>query len=205
MAVFNEILVGRFGSLLTKAFQMVGVGNPAPQLESSVQPTLNIWNYPPEYAYLAEDYLFAGSGNVTGGVGKQGFISLANPANSGALVIVDQIIVAMPGGAGGVEFAYATTASPAAAGSVVTRQRDARSVRNSLCTLTSGTDVSTGWPTTSGIMQVWSPTTSFNYTVPIILQPQNALVVYCDSNAVQLFVAFTWHERVQLKSELTIK
>lgn len=206
MAVFNEVLVGRFGSLLAKAFQMVGVGNPAPQLESSLQPVVPIWALPLEYKYLAEEYAFWGGAASVGGVATKAYFSIANPANSGVLCIIDTIQLANDSN-DTFTFSYATTASAAA--NAASKQADARSVRGTTMNLRAGTDVATDWPARASILNNFRPPlTGFilqRANGLFVLQPQNALIIECETVTTVQRTFLGWTERTQLKSELTLR
>lgn len=92
MARYNEILVGRFNRSLTKIFGMKGEA-PAPQLASDIQVS-HLLSSGVENKYNEQWNIFC----VGAAISEVGGVSsvrarLSNPATSGAIAVVEQIIV----------------------------------------------------------------------------------------------------------------
>jgi hypothetical protein len=90
MAVFNEILVGRFNRALQKVFGIKG-GPPAPQLASEIAPTINMF-YGNESRYLEgwQKYgvqAFA----AAGGAGTRSSVRIDNPKGSNVCAVIEKV------------------------------------------------------------------------------------------------------------------
>jgi hypothetical protein len=89
MAVYNEILVGRFNRALQKMFGMKG-GPPAPQLASEVAMTLSMF-YGCENRYLEAWDRFGTNLSVAGVAGQQTGIRFRNPAGSNVIAVIEKM------------------------------------------------------------------------------------------------------------------
>lgn len=93
MALFNEILQGRWNAILHKLANMKDSA-PAPQLASEIQPTINLENDRLEYAFLGgEKWCAAGAQIAAGGAGFMSEAVLMNPVGSGCLAVLEAVIV----------------------------------------------------------------------------------------------------------------
>jgi len=91
MAIFNEILAGRYNRLMQKLFSMKG-NPPAPQLASELQMQLSMF-YGNENRFL-EDWNLYAMRFLVGLVAAQfGAVRLRNPASSGFVAVVTKIVV----------------------------------------------------------------------------------------------------------------
>lgn len=87
MALYNEILQGRFANLLTRIFAMVG-GGPAPQLAPEIQPGIDLNVSGSELDALAGTYWARASTTAVGTGVQFPHCGLLNPSGSGALCII---------------------------------------------------------------------------------------------------------------------
>lgn len=92
MAALNEILVGRFNGLLTRLLKITG-GAPAPQLTPEVQPILQLISDSADLAFLKEEFLMVFGATTSNVALKQSYVQVANPSNSGLLIIIEGITV----------------------------------------------------------------------------------------------------------------
>lgn len=95
MALYNEILAGRFNKFVTKLFSMKGAAA-APQLASEITIGLPLFNGI-ENRFLETWALFGVSVPQVATAAVNNNVQIRNPANSGAIVVVEAI--AMIGGA----------------------------------------------------------------------------------------------------------
>ena len=125
MALYNEILQGRFANLLTRVFAMVG-GGPAPQLAPEIQPGFDLGVHGDEMDALAGTY-WARCMVAAAGTGAQyPHVGLLNPAGSGAIAVIKRIDVTLIAALATVEFAIQRrpgTLAPAATGAANARNR----------------------------------------------------------------------------------
>jgi hypothetical protein len=90
MAVYNEILSGRFNRALQKVFGIKGPP-PVPQLAGEIQPSLPLF-FGAEGRYLEGWNRFAVNiAPAAGGAGTRSAVRLRNPVGSGILVVVEKI------------------------------------------------------------------------------------------------------------------
>lgn len=94
MALYNEILVGRFNELLTRMFGLKGQGSPAPQLAGEIAPSFDLGAPPIEARYIGGEQVWCGYGAApAGGAGKNAFASLNNPTGSNVIAVVERVAV----------------------------------------------------------------------------------------------------------------
>jgi hypothetical protein len=91
VALFNEILAGRFNGILTKSLGMKDSA-PAPSLSTDIQAMIALEVDRPEWHFLGGTRPF-GMNQVlaAGGVGNRSEIQCFNPAGSGMLVVVTRV------------------------------------------------------------------------------------------------------------------
>lgn len=89
MALYNEILSGRWNEGLVKLFGLKQ-GAPAPQLAGEIQPELELSSLPIEYAYLIGERPWSTQGSIAGVGGQRSGITLWNPAGSNTIVVVER-------------------------------------------------------------------------------------------------------------------
>jgi hypothetical protein len=91
MAVYNEILVGRFNRFCQKHFGLKG-GPPAPQLAGEIAMNMT-FNSGSENRYLEAWNLWAGRVSLAaGGAGNFGVVRFANPAGSNIVAVLQRIL-----------------------------------------------------------------------------------------------------------------
>jgi hypothetical protein len=92
MAIYNEILVGRFQNALKKHLSMKGP-SPAPALSSEIAAVLNFF-YGAENRYLEQWSRFGCNNSLAaGGAGNFGAVRLRNPATSNVVAVVEKCTV----------------------------------------------------------------------------------------------------------------
>lgn len=97
MAIYNEILVGRFNRSLQKLFGVKG-GPPVPQLAADIQPSHSLFSGA-ENRYLESWFRYAGRVVLgAGGAGNFSVVRIRNVANSNVIAVIEKILVI--GGAG---------------------------------------------------------------------------------------------------------
>lgn len=97
MAVYNEILAGRFNRALQKTFGMKG-GPPAPQLASEVAPTIShFWGI--EQRYPEGWGRFGASATPgAGGAGTRASVRIDNPKGSKIIAVIEKLMVVSSAG-----------------------------------------------------------------------------------------------------------
>lgn len=91
MAIFNEILVGRFNRALQKVTGIKG-GPSVPQLAGEIYPVLPIFSGVDSRA-LESWALFAAAVQVTGAVGATAAVRFRIPNTSNVLAVIQQVII----------------------------------------------------------------------------------------------------------------
>lgn len=93
MALYNEILVGRFNRALQKLLGLKG-GPPAPQLAGEIAPSLPLpWGR--EMRALESWFTFAFTAGIGAAAGQQSVARMRNPANSNVVAVFERICVAL--------------------------------------------------------------------------------------------------------------
>jgi len=91
MAIFNEILAGRFNRALQKIFA-IKVSPPVRQLGGEIMPVHQVASGVEHRAMEGWDR-FAASVNAPGAPGTNAGVQLRNPVGSGALVVIEKIVL----------------------------------------------------------------------------------------------------------------
>ena len=102
---FNQIGTGRFGQVLTRLFQMRGLGTPANAMSPEIMPVFEVNGAqdPSLYFLRGERLLSAGASIGAGGAGTFASMCLWNPANSGVLARVSALMFNFPVGTAAVQ------------------------------------------------------------------------------------------------------
>lgn len=203
MALVNEILVGRFNSILNKLLGMKE-GAPSPQVSSDIVPTIPLEVDRPEWRYLANERL-CWAGVVRAAVAAQNSsILLYNPSGSNVIAVVTNVQPAL--NAGQTVYAGHYDLNPVVAGwsQAGSGLRDSRFSRT--------TQITTCQTYTLAQVGVAVTTILWRYNMygqpcppipfPIILTPGTGLAVAASAVNNTLDCSFAWTERALEPSEL---
>jgi len=92
MALFNEILAGRYNRFLQKLLQLKG-RPPAPQLATEITPAFDVEDLPVELRILCGWNLWIAAFGQTVGLGLAANSQFKNPAGSGVVAVLESIFV----------------------------------------------------------------------------------------------------------------
>lgn len=195
--------VGRYNAILHKLLAMKE-GAPAPTLAPDILPVLVLESDRPEWAYLGGVAL-ASAGAERAGVALQvAHLQIFNPVGSGALVIVNELVLASDNSAviqwGVTPTAMATNET--VGGAADTRLLSPIAVRNVAAQIRSDSTVGLlGMSYTLGTIRV---ITNQGIVIPqdVVLAPGTGLLVSNRAIAALLQVTFIWRERAFEPSEV---
>lgn len=94
MAVFNEILAGRFNRGLNKLFSMKGPA-PSPQLASEIMPVLPLF-FGNEARFLEGWQRYSMNARFPATAAVSSFLRFRNPKNSLAIAVIEQVSFSFP-------------------------------------------------------------------------------------------------------------
>jgi len=94
MALFNEILVGRYNRFLQRLLSMKG-HPPAPQLASEIQPNFDVESVPAEIRFLLGWHLYQSTVSNGASVGNASGVQVRNPLTSGAVVVLTSLQISV--------------------------------------------------------------------------------------------------------------
>lgn len=200
--------VGRYADSLRRLLDLKGALVAVDELGPELVPALVLESDRPEWSYLRGEQLASGHATATAAVGLRSSVRLQNPASSGVLIVVEEIIVA----------AFSTTLdlvqlrlNCTTTGSVAAPDRRMRDQRFGDVTPTgqlftnntltfAGTGGS-GWGyferTHLGNGSSW-----YRWTRPLILAPgTHALAILGADNVMQIST-WHWRERALVQAEL---
>jgi len=207
MALYNEILAGRYNKFLTKLFSMKG-GAPSPQLASEISVSLNLFTGI-ENRFLETWGLFAANLPVGPTAGVVNNVMLRNPPGSGVIGVVEGII--MIGGAAASVRVDVQYGQPTVniGGTFAARARDGRintSVLGGSTLIPSfGTSAFTQIGTT--ILSFQIPTGNMaifptgNENQELVLSPGDGIDIQDQTVNNALIVSLLWRERSLEESE----
>jgi len=212
MARFNEILVGRYNRFLQRLLSMKG-SPPSPQLASEIQPQFDLNEVPIELKGLLGWTLWgiANNGQLVAG----GFtaIRIRNPANSGAIVVIEKAAI---GGASTTQVVMIMdgTTTPAApldlpGGNVQAATRDPRksaSQPSAVVSVTAGSQITAF---TGNLLDFADATANVRVDFiitdhqEIVVAPGHFLTIYNNAVTTSLVGIFWWRERSIEEGETT--
>jgi hypothetical protein len=209
MARFNEILAGRYNNALKKLLSMKGPA-PAPQLGGEIGPTLSMF-YGVENRFLEEWSRFGLYLTITAGAATASLLRIRNPLASGAVAVVEKMVVANNTAAaqqynirhGNADTSDALVVNTAA----VTQRWDSRGRPGTAMVVSSNSGQVASPPspgvtkdiTTLVINSAWAFINDENQEM--LLLPGDAMDVFISGLAVTMDVAWTWRERALEESE----
>jgi hypothetical protein len=207
LAIYNEILVGRFNRALQKAFGMKG-GPPAPQLASEIAPTVTMF-YGVENRYLEGWNRFGNSNSVAaGGAGNRSAFRIRNPKGSNVIAVIEKLTVFAI--LADQPFVTSSISDPGtlAAASVIVVNTGLDNRGSPTPNMDLSASVNAGAILGVGILQA---ALAANSTFELIsfedqelpLVPNSGYTLYANTLNQQLFYSILWRERVLEASEIT--
>ncbi len=199
MAVYNEILVGRYNRLLQKLLSMKG---PAAMntLAPEMMAVLSLF-HGTENRYLEGWDRFGQAVFIGATVGNLGAIRIRNPLVSNVMIVLESVVV-FPQTADTPVLQQGTTALDLAALAGASRRLDARSQRNSSTQISSASPAAqlTGFGQTGLAAGVaWQWVQNENQELPLL--PGDAYQVSSNTVNTGLTTSFIWRERFLEESE----
>jgi hypothetical protein len=210
MALYNEILTGRFNRFLQKFLSMKGPP-PSPQLAGDIQPSLTIES-DVENFYLQGFNRFAQQVNLAGAVGFIGAIRLRNPTGSAVVAVLESLTVSVRAADGVanllVQGGPATTDLPVIVASTTGQRLDARSIQNATLVISTDNSTLTPAPLQTERRQL---NAGINTSAEMVLTddvkwtilPGDGIEVMHTATNTVLRIAFQWRERSLEESERT--
>jgi len=197
----TEIQQGRYDRLLRRVADLKGPGSKVNDVLEELFPTLDVENVPSELLFLSGWRLFIGGGQFVSAVGERQHVQLFNPADSGMLIVLEDIYLSS-GNATAMSLLPTLTQFVSQPGGGNAR------------------DTRAGLPNSVGIIGELSSPAAFSPDavvrispgLTLKLAPQNDIAVLApgtgfnvseEATAIQLQFVFFWRERVAEASELT--
>lgn len=171
MALFNEILVGRYNSILHKLLNMKE-GAPAPTLASDVVATICLELDRPEWQFLGGEWFGSVFTSKIADAGNLSYMGIFNGAATGVLAIVEGILVTNINAAA-TTYNVVVGGTTGLTGTVRGNAHDRRFTKQSTCLVGSGVEAAL---TGSRIYQLTIPAgESRLMSFPVILPPTDVI------------------------------
>jgi len=205
MALYNEILVGRYNGILHKLLNMKE-GAPAPTLSSDIQASIGLENDRPEWEFLGGEFRCTAPITKTADAANFGIGGLFNGQATGVLAVVERILINNTA-AGAVNFQLRSGATTGLAATVRGIASDFRWLtKQSACLLGHASEAAL---TGNLIANFTVPGNSFVYVDwPFILPPfvpgmpvATNIVVATGAINTALQATFFWREHAMENSE----
>jgi hypothetical protein len=205
VALFNEILVGRYNSLLTKLLSIKGPA-PSPVVAPEIMPVLTLESDRPEWLFLGGQRLLWGLALQNSAVALRALSALENPAGSGVLVVLERLSFIAVTGAMPFHIRPISGASglPASGGAVArdTRLNPAGTAVSSAAIMNSG---QAGAPPING-SDAYHSVAPVNVVqeipIQLMLTPGFGVVVYGEAAVGQDYrLTWWWRERALEEAE----
>jgi hypothetical protein len=209
MAIFNEILTGRYNRALQKLFAIKG-SPPVRQLAGELVPSIVVFNGV-ENRWLENWDRFGLYLTITAGAATNSLLRIRNPKTSNAIAVIEKMAIANNTAAAqayNLRHGNADASDAAVVNTPAATQRwDSRGRQGTVMVVSTnaGAVVSPPSPgvskdiTVLPINQAWQFVNDENQEM--ILLPGDALDVFMGNPAVVLDVAWTWRERALEESE----
>lgn len=206
MAVYNEILVGRFNRALQKFLQLKG-GPPAASLATEITPHILINTaLSSENRWLQSEEMFGAFANQPAVLGNLSQVRLRNPSGSNIAAIISKLSVPINSAQGPYPLQFGQPGLNDLPTILTTRALDSRTTRASILILSAG---STAGGTIIGtVIDQAQAIASGQYEFVIddnselILLPGDEFQVQNNTANNSLQVSFRWRERFLEESEL---
>lgn len=198
MAV-NEIQVGRQNAVLHKLLAMKE-GAPSPILAPEVIPVLVLESDRPEWAFLAGEALCWGFVEPGAVVGQIAYCELRNPAGSGVLCVVEEVVLASATASAFFALGIGSYAPLSAASASIVRDTRILPGRPSCSLASINTAASPGGINGYKILQSTGSDPVIIRT-PIILSPGTLLAIQTTNMNIGIRVSVSWRERTLEPSE----
>jgi hypothetical protein len=206
VALFNEVLAGRFNAVLTKLLDM-HAGAPAPTLATDITPAIVLEQDRPEWHFLGGSYLAAGKLSQAADVANLSVVGLFNGQTTGVIAVVEKIIIVNSGVA--ALFQIKTGQTTGLSNTIRGQARDLRwGSKQSACLIGNATPAAPG--TGNIIAEVVLPaTTTIQVDLNVVL-PENTnqtgnvipnIIVSSTALNTAVSATFIWRERFREASE----
>ena len=198
----GRIQTGRLENLVRRWASIKGGGSVLSETLGEVFPVLDLENLTPENQLPAGWFLISGHNFETGGVAQNAGVQIANPADSGIIVVVEKIgIRTSP--AQIVTFGSAQGIFPVISASVTPRNRDSRTGNtfNGMTDLNATVNANTEFDAQLSVVS----NITREYEVPhslAVLGPNSAFSVVTTTNNTLLEINFVGRVRLAEPSEL---
>lgn len=205
MALYNEILVGRYNRGLQKLLSIKG-GAPAPQIASEFSASLNIV-LDADTDYLFGWDTFGAFTNQAGGVGTSAQIQLHNPATSGIVMVIEKIQVCQLGATDTIRVQLNTAVSNLGTGPFGVQRLDKRTQRKAAAVLSSNAAAAVQANATEIGRMTLLANASMDYILTreqqMPLLPGDGIVLFQTTNNSSFASSWMWKERPLEDSEIT--
>jgi|SRR5437016_1539707 len=206
MAIYNEILAGRFARGIQKIFSMKG-GVPTRQLSGEVMPVFELDDATAlENRFLHSFRSFALKQTAPANVGTQSAVRIRNPAGSNVVAIIEKITIVTS--ALDNPFINRGITGTADLGTVV--QANVRDVRmgavGSSCSLSNSNNAAvvgfTWWQGGAAAANAMLEVINDSHQ-ELVIGPSDVMTVYCNVVNQAITVSLFWRERSLEESELS--
>lgn len=193
----SKIEVGRWSEQLRRMLGQKGESIVAGELSPEVSPTIQLESSTAEWAFLKHVRLSALATRVAPGVGFLSILRLRNPADSGAIAVIEKLILTI----GTTDLLILTLGTtPTDLTAVATTVRDSRwdaggaVGQNAL--VASSSNAIAAFTGTATILEIeFVANTPFTYDIPFLLLPGRMFEVGATGNNTRLNAVVAWRER----------
>jgi len=193
----------RYDQLVRRVGGIIGPGSKVSEALSELFPMIDVENLPPELFILSKTLICHGGGFLAAAVGEAPTAQLFNPANSGKLVTITNVVIACNTT---TTFRWGTTATARGAGIGTETIIDLRSLAPDAPVANVREDSAIALPDGTGQTRAIADTS-------IYLSPKDGLAVLAPGTGFEIgtnglnssiFYDFYWRERVGLESEFLL-
>jgi hypothetical protein len=209
VALFNEILEGRYGLILSKLLSMKGSDTGAPQLSGDLVSTFVLEADAPEWYALGGGRLCFGQGQLAaGGAGNRSVVALSNPASSGIIARLEYITFASTAAFFGAPIRSNPNVTGMGTSSTV-GVRDARIQQTPSCAIRTTNGFAVGGTLRTVVFPDFSAAAIYAGRIDvsnmgIVLSPNTAIQVDCGNDNQDFQCSFWWKERAANDGELRL-
>ena len=203
MALYNEILVGRYNRFFQKFFGMKG-GPPVPQLGGEVTPSFPLFSGVENRTLEAWTRFATAQGVAALGAGTNSNLRLRNPKGSNVVAVFEKILVISAAVVDdlSVQYQLGGATDLATPLSVYTVRLDPRGTTQPTLLATTGNAVSTGFTAMSAHLLAntsWDFITNENQELPLF--PDDSLQIHGNIQNQAIGVSLLWRERLLEEGE----
>lgn len=199
----DEIQTTRYDQLIRRVAGIIGPGSKVAEVITELFPMIDVENVPGELLRLSGTFIAFGGASITGAAGQSGRVQLFNPLQSGNIVTVSHVDIAVDT-TQTVRYGVGTIALTTGVATQVHRDTRTPVTQRPVGEIRRQSSVALAPATGQIPLLANTPWRLEDPNSIAVLLPGSGFEVGASVNVTQVFVTFFWRERAAQESELSV-